>query len=167
MQSKSFLRAMLFVVTVCCPPAWGQQIAPVEPERLAAAKELLRVTEAAKGFEAALIGMREPLQRLALKANPGREADVSGTLDTVFKRMLERKTEALDLIAPLYAERFSVAELNEVIAFYKSATGAKFISAQPQIIQQSMVIGQAWGRRIGEEIQHELQKELQARGLRL
>src|SRR6516164_4310018 len=105
MRTKSRLRAMLFVVFVCCAPVWAQQMAPIEPERLAAAKELLQVTGAAKGFEVALIGLREPLQQLALKANPGKEAEVSGTLDMVFKRVLERKAEALDLIAPLYAER--------------------------------------------------------------
>jgi hypothetical protein len=167
MRTKSWLTTMLVLAFVGWAPVWAQQMAPIEPERLAAAKELLQVTGAAKGFEAALIGLREPLQQLALKANPGKEADISQTLDTVFKRMLERKAEALDLIAPLYAERFSVAELNEVIAFYKSPTGAKFTSAQPQILQQSMAIGQVWGRRIGEEIQREFQKELQARGLRL
>ena len=167
MRTKSWLRAMLVVTFVGCASVWAQQMAPIEPERLAAAKELLQVTGAAKGFEVALLGLREPFQRLALKANPGKEADISDILDTLFKRVLERKAEALDLVAPLYAERFSVAELNEVIAFYKSPTGAKFISAQPQILQQSMAIGQVWGRRIGEEVQREFQKELQARGLRL
>jgi Uncharacterized protein conserved in bacteria (DUF2059) len=53
----------------------------------------------------------------------------------------------LELTAPLYAERFSTAELKEAIAFYKSPTGAKFIAAQPQILEQSIAIGQSWGAR--------------------
>ena len=167
MRNKSRLRAILAVALVCCAPAWAQQKPPLDPERIVAAKELLEVTGAAKGFATALIGMREPLRQLALRANPGKETEVSSALDLVVKRMLERTNEALELIVPLYAERFSVAELKEVIAFYKSPTGAKFIGAQPQIMQQSMAIGQAWGRRIGEEIQEEYRKELQARGLRL
>jgi Uncharacterized protein conserved in bacteria (DUF2059) len=102
---------------------------------------------------------------LALQSIDARNLDpLKAGVVTDVKRMLERTNEALELIVPRYAERFSVAELKEVIALYKSPTGAKFIGAQPQIMQQSIAIGQAWGRRIGEEIQGELRK---ARGLRL
>jgi uncharacterized protein len=166
MRHKFWLRATLALALASSAPTWAQQRAPIDPERLAVAQELLEVTGTAKSFAILLNGMREPLRQMALRANPGKETEVSRVLDLVFERMRERTKEVLDLIVPLYAERFSVAELKEVTAFYQSPTGAKFIAAQPEILQQSMALGQAWGRRIGEEAQGELNRELQSRGLK-
>ena len=165
MRHKFSLRATLALALCFSAPAWAQQTAPIDPERLAAAKELLEVTGAAKGFAIGLTAMREPLEQMALQANPGKEREISKVFDLAFERMRERTKEVLDLVLPLYAERFSVDELKEVTAFYQSPTGAKFIAAQPQIVQQSMTIGQTWGRRIGEEVQSDLNAELESRGL--
>jgi uncharacterized protein len=160
-----FIRAVLPLALVCSTPTWAQQSAPIDPERLAAARELLEVTGATKGAEIMMNAMSKSLLQLFSNANPGKEKEVSIAFDLLLKRMLGRAHEMLELTAPLYAERFSTAELKEAIAFYKSPTGAKFIATQPQILEQSIAIGQSWGRQIGEEFRVELTNELRSRGL--
>jgi hypothetical protein len=61
-------------------------------------------------------------------------------------RATVKEEELAAQIAPLYAARFSVAELNEVLAFYRSPVGKKVVATTPEIAQQSVKLEQAWGR---------------------
>ena len=79
----------------------------------------------------------------------------------------ERKEQMLTLVAPLYAEKFTVQELTEIGKFYKTPIGQKLITTQPEIMQKSMQIGMAWGQRIGQEVETEARKELKKRGVDL
>ena len=62
------------------------------------------------------------------------------------QRASVKEEELTDQIVPLYAARFSVAELNEVLAFYHSPVGKKLAAALPEIGQQSVKLEQAWGK---------------------
>jgi hypothetical protein len=47
-----------------------------------------------------------------------------------------------------------------VNAFYESPTGQKILSTLPQVMAESMKIGQEWGEKIGREAAEEIQAEL-------
>jgi hypothetical protein len=81
------------------------------------------------------------------------------------ERFSQRKQELLDRIALLYANRFSTEELHAVRDFYLTPVGKKFVESQSELVQQSMVLGQAWGREIGVQIGEEVRKELKQRGI--
>jgi uncharacterized protein len=55
--------------------------------------------------------------------------------------------ELRERIVPLYAEHFSGPELKELLAFYRSPLGKKLVSELPEITQQSIAIGQEWGKQ--------------------
>lgn len=50
--------------------------------------------------------------------------------------------EMIEEMVPLYARRFSVAEIEQIAAFYRSPVGAKMLASMPQIVSESMQIGQ-------------------------
>ncbi|MDQ1817931.1 DUF2059 domain-containing protein [Massilia sp. CCM 9210] len=50
--------------------------------------------------------------------------------------------EMIEAVVPLYATRFTVAEIEQIAAFYRSPVGAKMLAATPQIVNESMQIGQ-------------------------
>ena len=62
-------------------------------------------------------------------------------------RSTVQEEELSNRIVPLYTERFSVAELNELLGFYRSPLGKKLIAELPEITQQSVAIGQEWGKQ--------------------
>ena len=41
----------------------------------------------------------------------------------------------------------------------------KFIAVQPDIMRQSMTLGQRWGMQLGREIEQEAREELKKRGI--
>ena len=43
----------------------------------------------------------------------------------------------------------------------------KFVAVQPDIMRQSMMLGQRWGAQLGREIEQEAREELKKRGVPL
>lgn len=65
------------------------------------------------------------------------------------------KTSMVDLsimLEPVYQKYLSLSDLKEVIAFYNTPVGKKFSEKSPLIVQESMQIGQEWGKKIAEKL---------------
>jgi uncharacterized protein len=50
--------------------------------------------------------------------------------------------EMLDVIIPIYQRHFTKADLDAIIAFYKSPTGVKLLKERPAMMTESMQAGQ-------------------------
>ena len=146
-------------------PAGADDKSTVDPEALAAAKEVLAFAGSARQFETIMPLMSRQLEASFLKLQPGHSAEIHEIMSRVIERASGRKQELADNIAVLYAERMTADELRQIVAFYKSPAGTKLLQVQPEIIQQSVAIGQIWGKKIGEEIREEVRKELRNRGI--
>jgi len=58
--------------------------------------------------------------------------------------------ELENMVIPVYQKHLTQKDVNDQIAFFKSEAGQKMISVQPQIMQESMMIGQQWGMELAE-----------------
>jgi uncharacterized protein len=67
--------------------------------------------------------------------------------------------ELLEKIIPLYDKYYTLEDLKAVNAFYESPAGQKVLSTLPQIMKESMKIGQEWGEKIGRQAAEEAQQE--------
>jgi uncharacterized protein len=76
---------------------------------------------------------------------------VQEKMDT--RELLEKK------IIPLYDKYYTIEDLKAVNAFYGSPAGQKVLSTLPQITQESMEIGQEWGKQAAEEAAKELEEK--------
>jgi hypothetical protein len=70
----------------------------------------------------------------------------------------------VDECAKIYARRFTAEELRQVTDFYRTPTGEKFIREQPEVMKESMILGQQWGQAVGQEVQKQMIEELRKRG---
>ena len=68
-------------------------------------------------------------------------------------------SELLQLIIPLYDKYYTTEDLKALNAFYESPIGQKVLSTLPQITQESMKIGQAWGEEVAKRVEREFQTE--------
>jgi hypothetical protein len=64
----------------------------------------------------------------------------------------------LDAMIPVYAQHYSVAELRQLGAFYKTPVGAKTLRLMPQLMNEGMQAGQ----RIMMPRMQKLMQDLQA-----
>lgn len=57
-----------------------------------------------------------------------------------------------NMIIPIYDKYYTETDIDQLIAFYNSPIGKKMIATMPQVMQESMVVGQAWGKQISEKV---------------
>jgi hypothetical protein len=161
-----FLLASIFVavLSITVPaPSFAEK--DVDPARFAAAKELLVVVGSAKQFDVVVPLITQQLENAFVNLKPDHAAEIKDVFRAIPEKFSQRKQELLDEVAAIYAGKLTADEINEIIKFYKTPIGAKFVQLQPELVQQSMQLGQAWGRKIGQEIDQEVRKQLKDRGV--
>jgi hypothetical protein len=70
-----------------------------------------------------------------------------------------RTEELVDLIVPIYDRNLTHEDVKELIKFYDSPTGKKFVQVLPKITQESMSVGEKWGRDLAEKVIKKLQAQ--------
>ena len=161
MRRHSWLRVCaaslgLMLVLIASAPAQSPSPSPSpSPEALAAARDLL-------------VAMRAAIMKAMRPTVVQNRPDVGHDYDALVPRLLERAGARLDTLldrmAPIYARNFTVAELKDIAAFYRSPTGQKLVDRLPAIAQESMAAGQAFGRELLPELQHTMIEELREKG---
>ncbi|CAN1721089.1 enolase [Hyphomicrobium sp. 1Nfss2.1] len=122
--------------------AHAEDVAAPDPARMAAAKELMAVTGMTKQMDGMIAVMAEGFRKGAQDRAGSAAADALGSeFDKHMQRMMSYREQMLEEFADIYAQRFTVNELQAVIDFYKSPTGQKFIAATPELMQAGAQIG--------------------------
>ena len=67
--------------------------------------------------------------------------------------MHEVKPEDLEtLLVPVYQKNFTEDEIRETIKFYRTPTGQKLIRQLPNVMRESMALGQMWGQQLAQKV---------------
>lgn len=126
--------------------------APVDSAHAALARELLVVMQTGptmvKSMEAAF-----PEQR---RASP----EIPEAFWTEFQARANAEVgQFVERLVPLYARRFSTAELRELIAFYRTPVGARLafesVALSTDVLQQAKL----WGMELGAAVVQDLAKQ--------
>ena len=125
--------------------AQTQPTLPPPPENLAAARELIQVMKATDQFKALLPTIMQALKPAFVQGRPEMEKDFDAILPAINDVAARRVNELAEALAVIYASNFSVAEIHDIAAFYRSPTGQKLLAQQPVIARESLVAGQQVG----------------------
>jgi uncharacterized protein len=152
----------LVVVSLSWPGKALPQTA--SPEALAAAKELIIAARLADQINTMLPAIMQQLKPLIAKGNPLIERDYDALVPVMMKIMNARLDEFLNSGAQIYARHFTAEEMQQVVTFYRTPTGQKFLQKQPEIFKESMALGQQFGQAIARDVQGRMTEELRKRG---
>lgn len=67
--------------------------------------------------------------------------------------------DLINMVVPIYAKHLSHDDVKALISFYESPAGKKMIQVQPQIMSESMAVGQAWGEQVAMRVVAKMQAE--------
>lgn len=67
--------------------------------------------------------------------------------------------ELVDRLVPVYEKYYTRDDILGIIAFYQSPLGQKLISTQPQVMQESLAVGQEFGQEVAARVEARLKKE--------
>jgi hypothetical protein len=160
---KKFAAVLCSALVFALPSAGAQTAAPANPAAVAAVKELLISMNyrelMSKSFEQLQQNMPQIMLQgvtAAVNGNAKLSADEKKAaiedatkqipaMAQVFGETLrdpQMMEELFAEIAPLYGRHFTVAEIKQMAAFYKTPVGKKMLAVTPQIMAESMQISQ-------------------------
>lgn len=137
---------VLGCVLACAPSDEGD----MPDTKEAAVRELLELTNAAD------IG-KQVMDQMG--------AAYSAQMGPEFGEYWERFTSRVDgdelteLLVPIYAKHFELSELHELIRFNRTPVGQKMMRVMPDIMQESMEVGAAWGQQLAMDAMAEFEDE--------
>jgi len=117
-----------------------------------AARELMIVSKSADMG----IQMIDQLIEMQKQQNPSVGDEVWSSIRSEFN-----SDELINILVPIYVKNFTLAEMNEIIAFYKSPIGQKVIDKMPAVMQEAMLAGQQWGVTILNKMTERLKEKEQ------
>jgi hypothetical protein len=165
LQRSRLARAFLTLLAVLALATSGRAEEP-DPAAIAKAKEAMAAAHSDKLAVQMLTLMEKPLSDLIESVNPGRGKETADLLrEKLFPAMRERLPEFTDLAARIYAKHFTVADLEQLIAFYESPIGQKLVAEQPAMLAEMSAVAQAWGENLALDVMRKLEPEFQKRGL--
>ncbi len=134
---------------------------------VAKAKELIEITGMSAVADQLLHANMQQLYGILVRLNPDRGAAIQKLLNEhVVPEFRKRMPEFVVVTSELYARHFTAAELDEIIAFYRTPVGRKAIEKLPVIAQEALAMGQTWGDKMAREVMRELAPKMQEQGLK-
>jgi len=159
---KKLIAAVLTTLAfTAAAPSFAQapQAAPLDPATVAAARELFE----SMNFRATMVNMMKQMSHSVVgSVRPAIEAALNGdsALDAAAKKQalekFERKMpeidklmgdfmsdpalvdEMLEASIPLYARTYTVDEIHQIAAFYRTPVGAKMLATMPRVSAELM-----------------------------
>ncbi len=165
MKSLSgILSAACLALALAALPAAAQQPKPPSPAAIAAAKEILAMKHADTIYANAVPNLVHRTKDQLLQTNLNYQKDLNEVEVIVAQKLAGRQKEIGDGMAAAYAQAFTEQELKDLVTFFKSPLGQKFVSAEPGAIQQSMAFMNQWAQSFAEQINGEFRAEMRKRG---
>jgi hypothetical protein len=159
---RNFIAIVCFAAALpACMPARAQQ---PSAEAVAAARELVTTSRAGDQFKAILPILMQHLKPAVVQGRPQVERDFDVIMPMLIQGMTSRLDELTDAMANIYAQNFTVAEMRQLIQFYRSPIGQKLLEKTPAVAQQSMAVGQQFAARLVEDMKGRMIEELRKRG---
>ena len=176
---KKFIASLCAMLALASAPSSAQNSAPAGAPADPAATKAVQQLFASMHYRALMLGAMQQMSKsfdgqmrgnaeAAIKNNPKLSdadkakalADMNTKLDAATRNVnaiLDDPAlvdEILDATVPIYAHTFTVAEIEQISAFYQSPVGAKMLAMTPQLMSEGMQVGQRIvARRIGPLIQ--------------
>jgi uncharacterized protein len=156
--------AVLFLAVSPLRAQTPSTAAPPPAENLAAAHELVATMRATDQLKAVLPTIVEGMKPAVVQGRPQVAKDFDVIMPIILNGAMQRLDKLTDMLAEIYARNFSVDEIHDLTAFYRTPTGEKLLQQQPVIARESMAAGQQFGQELVQSIRQQIIDELKKRG---
>lgn len=145
-------------------PALAQELAP---EHLALARQYVDLTDRANVYEVTLVETGIQTMRQIVTQNPEIIDQTDAAIKTVLEEYRDRKGELLDQFARVYAMRFSMDELQEIVDFYSSPVGQKLAAANIEVNEDLQRVIAVFESNLNREFFAKVRAELREQGIEI
>ena len=157
------LAAAAIALMLAIVPAAAQQT-----DKRKAIDDLLRLTGANNIMQQMAAAVTQQMAASAKKRNPRIPDRMLEILsEEILRTFRERSAGLVATITDIYDRQFTLAEVNDLIAFYRTPTGRKTIRTLPTIVRESMAAAQGWAKKVAPAAVKRAKARLRAEGYKL
>jgi uncharacterized protein len=138
----------------------------VSPSHLALGRELVALTGITTIIDAMLPEFPAHVRQMTL-TRPELTNDLNQVLEAIRPEIEAQKEEMVNAMARAYAANISEAELKDIVAFFKTASGRKYLEAVPRVMDDITGEAPRWYQRVSEFVMSRVRTEMGKRGHQL
>lgn len=158
------LACLAIIATTAAAPVARAQNKEPSAAATAMANEIIEIKGSMAIFTPLIPGVVEQSKNSLLQMNPTLFKDAEDVAANLRKEYQPRLEALRKEIVKLYATAFTEQELKETLAFYRSPTGKKLLSEEPNFVNRTMSTAQDWAVKLNEETLQRMRAELRKRG---
>jgi len=143
------------------------QAQEIGPDHLALAKKYVAMTDTGHLYERVIVDTSKKAMNFLVQQNPEVAASIATAAKDVATSYFNGENELHDTFARIYAVRFSVEELNEIITFYETPVGQKLLANNQELGKNVETAAMIWKSNLETEIALKLRTLLKERGFDL
>src|SRR5215467_64923 len=164
---KNSLSHIAFTAALACaclgPIAARAQQQP-SATAIAVARDVI-VTKGANSMADPLArGVIESVKNSFVPTNPNLTRELDDVAMALHKELDGKSSEVLDQMARAYAAHFTEQELKDLLVFYKTPLGQKFIKEEPAAIEDGLKRAQQWADAFADTVMSRMRAEMHKKG---
>jgi hypothetical protein len=140
------------------------------PAKKSAIMELMEVTGATQMKNQFGDVYVKQVQAMFTAANPNLPPRAQEVIGQEVRAVLDTRLDGdhglFATVYPIYHQHFTLAEIQAMVAFYRTPAGKKAIKVMPQVTMQSIQATQRWAQSVAQAVQIRVDQRLAAEGLR-
>src|SRR5688500_1314284 len=164
MNAKSLVRFAPVALIAWQLLATSAHAQPPSASAVATARELVELKGAGQMFDPIIVSLVEQTKGALVQTNPQLSKDLTDVSTALRGEFLPRSKELLAEAAKFYAQRFTEAELKDLVAFYKTPLGRKMVVQEPQALDETFKFVEQWTTRVGEDVMNRYRAEMKKKG---
>lgn len=132
--------------------------------QLKLARQVVDTSGAAKSFDSVIPQIFQQVYATYTQQNPDLSKEIAGAMQGLIPEFDKRKEEIAVIVSRSFADKFSEAELNDILAFYNSPTGKKLVGEHSEILRDAFGKTQEWGGKLSQQLVDRLKEEMKKKG---
>jgi hypothetical protein len=151
---------LVFGLALAGAPAWAAQPSPAA---IAAAKEILTMKNASSQYGLVIPNIVMRTRDVLFQSHLNYAQDLNEVAVIIKKEFAGREQEIGDGWATVYATVFTEQELKDLVAFFKSPLGQKWLVGEPRATAECVGWLEQWEQALMETVKTQFQIEMHKR----
>jgi hypothetical protein len=145
-------------------PSANPSVTAVSESAMRLGREIVEASGIARSFDSVMPDIALRIRGNFSNTRPEILKDMDDTLVALLPEIRTRRAEMIERSARSLAGLFTEPEMREMLAFFNSATGKKYVNAQPQLLQVIFQAMEPWVQQTSDFFLTRFREEMRKKG---
>ena len=156
---------ILPVAATAQQPAPAPAAAPqLSAAHLAVAREVVELSGISRSFSPLVGQFMDQIFATATRTRPELINDMKAVMAQLRPEFEKQTAEIIDITARVFAGKLSEVELKDTAAFFRSASGKKYVETQPVVLDDVVGAMQSWSEKLSTDMMTRVRVEMKKKG---